>query len=71
VAILDLVKIFEAVMDRRAYYDLIESGGSYEIDVTPALSAANEAGIAFDENYINNLIPEILCRLMPRHICRS
>jgi nucleoside-diphosphate-sugar epimerase len=56
VTILELVQVFEAVMERRAYYDLIESGASYEIDVAPALSAATEAGIVFDDNYINNLI---------------
>lgn len=56
VAILDLVRTFEAVMDKRAYYDLIESGGSYEIDVTLAMSAAAEAGVVMDHNYINQLI---------------
>ncbi|SDF93176.1 NAD dependent epimerase/dehydratase family protein [Duganella sp. OV458] len=56
VAILDLVRIFEAVMDRRAYFDLIESGGSYQIDVALAMSAAAEAGIIIDDNYINQLI---------------
>lgn len=56
VAILDLVRIFEQVMDRRAYYDLIDSGGSYAIDVELAMSAAAEAGIVIDDNYINQLI---------------
>lgn len=56
VAILDLVRVFEAVMDRRAYFDLIESGGSYQIDVALAMSAAAEAGVIIDDNYINQLI---------------
>jgi nucleoside-diphosphate-sugar epimerase len=56
VAILDLVRVFESVMDRRAYYDLIESGGSYDIDVELAMSAAAEAGLVFDDNYIPQLI---------------
>lgn len=56
VAILDLVRIFESVMDRRAYFDLIESGGSYDIDVELAMSAAAEAGVVIDDNYIHQLI---------------
>ena len=56
IAILDLVRIFESVMDRRAYFDLIESGGSYDIDVALAMSAAAEAGVVIDDNYINQLI---------------
>lgn len=56
IAILDLVRIFESVMDRRAYFDLIESGGSYDIDVELAMAAAADVGVVIDDNYINQLI---------------
>lgn len=56
VAVPDLVHIFEAVIDRRAHYDLIDSGGSYHIDVGLAMSAAAEAGVVMDQNYVLQLI---------------
>ena len=56
VSVLDLVRTFEQVMDKRALYDLIDSGGSYEIDVALAMQAAAEAGVVMDENYIHQLI---------------
>ena len=56
VAVSDLVGLFETVMDRRAEYDLVDSGGSYHIDVDPAMSAAAEAGVVMDQNYVIQLI---------------
>ena len=56
VAVPDLVGLFETVMDRRAHYDLVDSGGSYHIDVDPAMSAAAEAGVVMDQNYVIQLL---------------
>ena len=56
VAVPDLVGVFETVMDRQAHYDLVDSGGSYHIDVDPAMSAAAEAGVVMDQNYVIQLI---------------
>jgi nucleoside-diphosphate-sugar epimerase len=56
VAVPDLVGVFETVMDRQAHYDLIDSGGSYHIDVDPAMSAAAEADVVMDQNYVIQLI---------------
>lgn len=56
VAVPDLVALFETVMDRQARYDLVDSGGSYHIDVDPAMSAAAEAGVVMDQNYVIQLI---------------
>lgn len=56
VAILDLVRVFEQVMNRRAYFDQIDSGGSYAIDVSLAMAAAADSGIVIDDHYIHNLI---------------
>jgi len=56
VAVPDLVALFETVMDRQARYDLVDSGGSYHIDVDPAMSAAAEAGVVMDQNYVIQLL---------------
>lgn len=56
VAVPDLVALFETVMDRQALYDLVDSGGSYHIDVDPAMSAAAETGVVMDQNYVIQLI---------------
>lgn len=56
VAVADLVRVFETVMDKRARYDLVDFGGSYHIDVDLAMSAAAEAGVVMDQNYVIQLI---------------
>jgi nucleoside-diphosphate-sugar epimerase len=56
IPVIELVKVFENVMGRKANYDLVEAGGSYAIDVTEAMQAAKEAGIVIDASYIDKLI---------------
>ncbi|MGB9988380.1 NAD-dependent epimerase/dehydratase family protein [Massilia sp. SM-13] len=56
IPVIELVKVFENVMGRKANYDLVEAGGSYAIDVTEAMQAAKEAGIVIDAGYIDKLI---------------
>jgi nucleoside-diphosphate-sugar epimerase len=56
VSVLELVKIFEAVLDKKANYDTVAAGGEYTIDAGLAIAVAAKAGVAFDDQYVNNLI---------------
>ena len=56
IAIHELVQIFEELLDIRAYCDIVDAGASYAIDAGLAITAANQVGIVFDQNYVKNLI---------------
>ncbi len=56
VSALELVNIFELMLDKKANYDIVAAGGEYMIDSRLAVAAAAKAGIAFDDQYIKNLI---------------
>ena len=51
-----LVDIFELVLDKKANFSLIDSGGEYSIDSSLANEVAGEVGIDFDDAYIEKLI---------------
>ncbi len=56
VTVPQLVKLFEAALNKQAIYTTVEAGGHYFIDASLALSIANRIGITFDDHYIKNLI---------------
>ena len=56
ISILDLVKTFELVLGKKANYIIVDTGGTYEIDVDLAVEVASKFGIDFDEIYVENLI---------------
>lgn len=56
VSILQLVKIFELILKKKANYTLVDSGGSYPIDSTLTQQIASKIGISFDSGYIERLI---------------
>jgi nucleoside-diphosphate-sugar epimerase len=56
ISVIELVKIFETLLGKRADYKVLEMGGEYEIEAGLAMCAAREIGIVFDEQYVVNLI---------------
>ena len=56
IGIQQLVHIFEEVLDKRAVYDTVEAGATYEIEAELALCTARDAGITFGPDYVPNLI---------------
>ena len=54
--VIDLVRIFEHVLDKRANCTTVDAGAGYQLDSTIALQAAAQAGIVFDDAYVRNLI---------------
>jgi hypothetical protein len=56
IRVLDLVRIFEQAMDRRANCATIDAGGAYDLDTSIAMEAAAQAGIDFDDHYVRKLI---------------
>lgn len=56
VPILDLVKLFETVLIKKAHYDIVEAGADYAIDTRQTELAATEAGVRFDDDYVSKLI---------------
>lgn len=56
VPILDLVKLFETVLNKKAHYDIVDAGADYAIDTRQTELAASETGVRFDDNYVGKLI---------------
>jgi len=56
IGIQQLVHIFEEVLDKRAVYDTVEAGASYDIEAELALRTAREAGIVFGPDYVRKLV---------------
>ena len=56
VPVIELVRTFEAVMGKRANYDLVTAGGSYDIDVRLAMAAGAEVGVTMGADYIDQLV---------------
>jgi nucleoside-diphosphate-sugar epimerase len=56
VSILELVRMFEIALDRKANYDTVDAGAGYTIDTRLAEVAATACGIVFEDDYVNNLI---------------
>lgn len=56
ISILNLVEIFERLMNKKAHYDLIERGDHYNIDIESALCVANKLGIEFGSDYTEKVI---------------
>jgi len=56
ITIPDLVKIFEQIIGVTAHCDIVDAGGKYSIDAQLANSVALQAGVCFDDVYIQHLI---------------
>lgn len=56
ISILELVKAFERVMDKKANYKLVDKGDHYDIDVGLALKAANKLELKFAPDYVEKVI---------------
>lgn len=56
VTILEIVRIFEAVLDKFAKYELIDAGSSYGIDIILDSDLLNQLNINFGEYYYERLI---------------
>jgi len=56
IAITDLIKTFELVLEKSAHYSLIEAGGAYPIETKLATSVAEQVGIYFDDTYIERVV---------------
>lgn len=55
-SILDLVKMFERILNKAAIYNLVECGASYDINITEAKKVAEMLGISFEEGYVEKVI---------------
>lgn len=55
-AIPQILAAFEEVLGLRARYRAVDRGGSYDIDVSAARPLFDQAGIAFDNEYLHRLI---------------
>jgi len=56
IAIPDLVRIFEEILDIHAVCDTVDAGASYDIDASLAIETAPQVGVCFDQHYVRNLI---------------
>jgi nucleoside-diphosphate-sugar epimerase len=56
VAIPELVRIFENVLNIHAIWDTVDAGASYEIDTSLTIETAAQIGVNFDQHYVKNLI---------------
>jgi nucleoside-diphosphate-sugar epimerase len=55
-SILNLVEVFELVLNKKAHYTLIDNGASYTIDTFLSNKASQLMGIKFDETYLYQTI---------------
>ncbi len=53
---LELVKIFEAVLGKKAQHTLVDAGGFYDIEIQSCLSAARSLSIDLESNYATRCI---------------
>jgi len=56
VPVLELVHIFEDVLQKPAHYTTVAAGGGYEIETRQAQHIATQLGITFDQTYVRKLI---------------
>jgi len=53
---IDVVKIMEQVLCKRAIYDVTENGSEYTIDIADMSSVLDDAKVKFDDDYLKNVI---------------
>ena len=53
---IDIVKIMEQVLCKRAIYDVTENGSECTIDITDMSSILDDAKVKFDDDYLKNVI---------------
>jgi nucleoside-diphosphate-sugar epimerase len=56
VSVEQLVVAFEKVLGIHAHVELVDAGGSYEIDVTDAMRVARKLGLRFESDYVMNVV---------------
>lgn len=55
-SILEIVRVFELILNKVALYDLVDQGGAYSIDTSLTTSYANAVGVRFDETYLERIL---------------
>lgn len=55
-SLLEIVRIFELVLNKDAMFDLLEQGGAYAIDTSLMTPYANAIGIRFDDGYLERVL---------------
>lgn len=56
VSILEIVKSFETVLNKKANYELVDAGGVYPIEINQVRQIESQLNIIFDGQYITNLL---------------
>ncbi len=56
ISIMELIKVFEAVLNKRAIYSVLDIGEAYNIDTELSTRVASELGIFFDDSYYEKVI---------------
>lgn len=56
ISVVDLVKVFESVLEKKAYFTMVTLGNSYIIDTTLSDQAAKQLDLKFNALYVKNLI---------------
>jgi nucleoside-diphosphate-sugar epimerase len=56
ISIIELIKIFEVLLAKKASFSIVDTGGSYQIDTDFAGRAAIEMGIAFNDFYVEKVL---------------
>ena len=56
--VLDIVSILERIIGKEANYELIEEGGSPEVDNSDIQQIALKLGISFGDKYVESVIKQ-------------
>ena len=51
-----IVEIFERIVGRQAIFDELDKGTDYEIDIDQILPVIQQAGVSFDEDYLERVL---------------
>ena len=55
-AMMDIVQAMEKAVGKRAFYEIVERGSGYPIDINTILPAINSAGVKFGHDYLERVI---------------
>jgi len=61
ISMIELVQTFEFVLEKKAVYTIQDTGSSCEIDTDFSSFIASQAGIIFDDSYVERLIRKYYC----------
>lgn len=55
-SIIEIVKTFEIVLNKKANYELVDAGGVYPIEINQVRQVAFKTNVNFDESYISRIL---------------